>query len=225
MKLSLPTVLSINAGYLDTAGFLTLHGLFTAHVTGNFVTLGAALVNGSTGAVTKLLALPVFCLFVMLVRLLDLGMASPPRGRLLALLVIKLLLLTAGSIACIAWGPFADADAWRPMLAGLLLVAGMAVQNALHRLHMGTAPPTTLMTGSTTQVMLDVVDLAKGSGDAAAQAATKARVLRLLGAVLAFAIGCAVAAIGVLLVGQWTFALVPFLALAALLAAWRAPAA
>ena len=61
MKFSVPVFLSLNAGYVDTAGFLALQGLFTAHVTGNFVTLGAALVTGSSGILAKLLALPVFC--------------------------------------------------------------------------------------------------------------------------------------------------------------------
>jgi hypothetical protein len=37
-------LLSFNGGFVDTAGFLGLQGLFVAHVTGNFVTLGAALV-------------------------------------------------------------------------------------------------------------------------------------------------------------------------------------
>ncbi|MDU6748154.1 MAG: DUF1275 family protein, partial [Bradyrhizobium sp.] len=43
-----PLLLSVNAGYVDTAGFLALQGLFTAHVTGNFVTLGAALALGTS---------------------------------------------------------------------------------------------------------------------------------------------------------------------------------
>src|SRR3954454_19234716 len=51
-----PFLLSLNAGYVDTAGFLALQGLFTAHVTGNFVTFGAAVALGTTGAVAKLLA-------------------------------------------------------------------------------------------------------------------------------------------------------------------------
>ncbi len=41
MKLALPVPLSGNAGYGDTAGFLALQGLFTAHGTGNFVTVDA----------------------------------------------------------------------------------------------------------------------------------------------------------------------------------------
>ena len=58
MKLSLPVLLSVNGGYVDSAGFLALQGLFSAHVTGNFVTLGAALVLGTSGVVAKLIALP-----------------------------------------------------------------------------------------------------------------------------------------------------------------------
>jgi uncharacterized membrane protein YoaK (UPF0700 family) len=38
MKPNLPTLLRFNGGYVDTSGYIALQGLFTAHVTGNFVT-------------------------------------------------------------------------------------------------------------------------------------------------------------------------------------------
>jgi uncharacterized membrane protein YoaK (UPF0700 family) len=69
MKPSLPILLSFNGGYVDTAGYIALQGLFTAHVTGNFVTIGSALVFGTSGVVAKLLALPVFCAVIIVTRL------------------------------------------------------------------------------------------------------------------------------------------------------------
>ncbi|WP_413616296.1 hypothetical protein MRB56_08025 [Halomonas cupida] len=40
MKTRLLAILGLNAGYGGTAGVLTVLGLFTAHVTGNFVMIG-----------------------------------------------------------------------------------------------------------------------------------------------------------------------------------------
>src|SRR3569623_2879441 len=51
--LTIATLLAFNGGVVDTAGFLGLHGLFVAHVTGNFVTKGAAIVGGGLGFIGK----------------------------------------------------------------------------------------------------------------------------------------------------------------------------
>jgi uncharacterized membrane protein YoaK (UPF0700 family) len=56
IRRSLPLLLSLNAGYVDTAGYLALQGLFSAHVTGNFATLGASLALGTSGAIAKVVA-------------------------------------------------------------------------------------------------------------------------------------------------------------------------
>src|ERR1700729_2561677 len=99
----LPLVLSLNAGFVDTAGFLALQGLFTAHVTGNFVTLGAALAFGTTGILSKLLALPTFCAMVLLTRLAS--SAIPAKDAALrGMLTVKLVLLVAGAILAIRLG-------------------------------------------------------------------------------------------------------------------------
>lgn len=63
-------LLSFNGVYVEPMSFLAPHGLFAAHVTGNFVTLGASLVLGTSGAIAKLLALPMFCIVVVAARLL-----------------------------------------------------------------------------------------------------------------------------------------------------------
>src|ERR1700689_1952867 len=148
---ALPLVLSFNAGFVDTAGFLALQGLFTAHVTGNFVTLGASLALGTSGAIAKLLALPVFCIVVIATQLLSTWLSGRRRPALDTLLVVQVLLLVIGAALAIEFGPFRDADSWRAVLTGMVLVGAMATQNAFHRTHLGSAPPSTIVTGTTTQ--------------------------------------------------------------------------
>ena len=148
MKLTLPTVLSFNGGYVDTVGYLSLQGLFTAHVTGNFVTIGAALVFGTSGVVAKLLALPVFCLVIVATRLASFNL--PARWPVLeSMLTLKLLLLLVAAVLAIAMGPFGNADGAPAIIVGMILVSAMAIQNAAHRIHLGLRQQR-LMTGTTT---------------------------------------------------------------------------
>src|SRR5271170_4384132 len=110
MKPTLPTLLSFNGGYVDTVGYLSLQGLFTAHVTGNFVTIGAALVFGTSGVVAKLLALPVFCATVFAIRWFA---DAVPTGRLTRprlVILAELAILTLGCGLAIVFGPFRNSD-------------------------------------------------------------------------------------------------------------------
>lgn len=204
-KPSIPTLLSFNAGYVDTSGFMALHGLFTAHVTGNFVTIGAALVMGASGIVTKLLALPTFCVVVMLARLLRYQLIARGLPVMRTLLVIKFVLLALAAVTAIRHGPFPRGDDPAAMFTGLTLVAGMAFQNALQRVHLAKLPPTTMMTGTTTQIMLDVGDLVHGMPTEQAQE-THQRLARMIKAVAAFAVGCASGALVFYFAGTWCFA-------------------
>src|SRR5271170_8426778 len=106
MRGSLPAVQSLTAGYADTTGFLALKGLFTSHVTGNFVTLDSALVSGTSGTLGKTLALPTFCLAVLLIRLIAHRLRAAGRPVLRSVLRLQLaLLIVAAALA--AWaGPF-----------------------------------------------------------------------------------------------------------------------
>jgi len=205
---AIPTLLSLNAGYVDTIGFLALQGLFTAHVTGNFVTLGASFVLGTSGALAKLLALPTFCVAVVLVRLFSLSLPKRNWPVLRTVLTLKVLLLIAGAVLAIRFGPFDNGDAAFAILTGLTLVAAMAIQNAAHRIHMASYPPTNLMTGTTTQIMVDIADLMHGP-KAEARAALISRLTRMSRAVAAFALGCGAAALFYAEINVWAFALPP----------------
>jgi uncharacterized membrane protein YoaK (UPF0700 family) len=209
---AVPILMSLNAGYVDTAGFLALQGLFTAHVTGNFVTLGASLVLGTSGAAAKLLALPVFCLVVVLTRIASMSLPRLGLPILRTMIALKFALLILGAALAIHFGPFARGDGWQAILTGMVFVSAMAIQNAAHRIHMITLPPTTLMTGSTTQIMIDVADLIRGGLQPAARSAARARAKRLSTSVGAFALGCAGGAFLYDQFHTWCFVVPPLLA-------------
>jgi uncharacterized membrane protein YoaK (UPF0700 family) len=211
MKPGLPILLSVNGGYVDAAGYLALHGLFTTHVTGNFVTLGASLVLGTSGALAKLLALPMFCIVVLGVRLLSVALAAKRLPALRTILGLKLALLTAAAALAVRFGPFDSGDGWAALLTGMALVAAMAIQNAIHRIHMGALPPTTIMTGNTIQIMIDLADLMRGV-PADARTAIHLRLSRMSASVTAFAAGCAAAALIYAKQGIWCFAIPPLVA-------------
>ena len=193
MKPTLPTVLSFNGGYVDTVGYLSLQGLFTAHVTGNFVTIGAALVFGTSGIVAKLLALPVFCMVIIATRLVSFKL--PARWPVLeTMLTLQLLLLLVAAVLAIAMGPFANGDGTPAIIVGMTLVSAMAIQNVANRIHLAAAPPTTIMTGTTTQMMIDIADLIRGVPGVAGDA-LRSRLRRMGVAVLSFAAGAAAGAL------------------------------
>jgi uncharacterized membrane protein YoaK (UPF0700 family) len=210
----LPLVLSFNAGFVDTAGFLALQGLFTAHVTGNFVTLGASLVLGTSGVLAKLLALPVFCAVLIASRWFGTLLSHRSAHPFVPLLVLKILLLFVGAWCAVHFGPFHDGDTWQAIVTGMVLVAAMAIQNGLHRVHLASSPPSTLMTGTTTQIMLDVADrIYPRQGTET----PPARLIQMSINVVVFATGCGVAALLYARFGVWCFVVPPGVALLSLL--------
>jgi len=212
MKPTVPSLLSLNGGFVDTIGFLALHGLFTAHVTGNFVTLGASLVMGTSGAIGKILALPVFCSVVVLTRLTRYQLIARGLPILRTFLYMMLVLLAIAAVFALDLGPFKDGDSWPAVTTGMTMVMAMAIQNAVQKVHLTDAPPTTLMTGTTTQIMLDFADLLHGiSGEQ--RAGAKQRLARMATSLAAFAAGCALGALAYVSLGMWGFVFPPLLVL------------
>lgn len=204
-------MLSLNAGYVDTASFLAIHGLFAAHVTGNFVTLGAALVTDNhAGTWAKMSALPMFCLTILYVKLLDQFFIRQNKTSYTTLLKIMLLCFILASLISVFYLPFPLDNTWASFIVGMLLVAAMAIQNAMHRIHWIKESPTTVMTGSTTQLMLDVAELFSNT-DQDKKTIIKQRFKAIFPTMLSFAIGCALAAIVYKFALLWLFVIPPIL--------------
>jgi len=199
-KLDLPvlraSLLSITlafvAGYVDTVGFVALFGLFTAHVTGNFVLIGSVLADSSGSVLLKLLAFPAFIGAVALSRLVVLSLEQRNRDPLVPLLLLQCALL--GVYVSLGWmaTPVRSADEPLAIWAGIAGAAAMGVQNAATRLVLASLAPTAVMTGNVTQLVIDGVDLLRGTADDA----TRRRFAKFFWPIVAFGAGAIGGAFG-----------------------------
>jgi uncharacterized membrane protein YoaK (UPF0700 family) len=185
------STLGFLAGYVDTLGFLALFGLFTAHVTGNFILIGAALADpGRAPILLKLLAFPAFIAGVAGARILVVTVEARGGAPLRPALLLQLVLLLGFMVCGIAASPLGSEAGALGMAAGLLGAAGMGAHSATSRLLLGHLAPTSMMTGNVTQIVIDTVDCLRGADDPG----LGARFAKFIWPLAAFAAGCVAAA-------------------------------
>nr|WP_308606114.1 YoaK family protein [Massilia sp. DJPM01] len=179
------------AGYVDTLGFVALFGLFTAHVSGNFVLIGVALADASKASILlKFLAFPAFIAGIAMARLLILAAERRQWPALKLALLLQVVLLAGFMLAGMAAAPIGDSASFLAMTAGLSGTAAMGAHSASSRLLLAQLAPTSMMTGNVTQVVIDSIDVLRGAGDAA----TSARCGKFFWPLLAFGTGAIAAA-------------------------------
>ncbi len=182
------------AGYCDTVTFVHMRGVFSAHVTGNFVLFAAALVRGVRPEdYLKLLTFPVFVLAVAAGTVRLVLVSRRPGGAVGAggILLAMGLLFAAGAALATAVFP------WRDEAITLLVVFALGLQNALHPFIPG--PMTTVMTGTVTNAVSSATRRLMGEAAPAGHPAN----VNALWLMAVFAAGCLGAAWAV-----WVFGLV-----------------
>jgi len=205
---ALGQILAFAAGFVDTCGYVSLSGLFTAHVTGNLVLIGASLAGHlGGGMVSKLVALPVFCLLVVVTRLAVARLKYLPLQKTLSVVLMVEAVFLLGFLAMgVAFGPFPDADSLIAIATGMLGVAAMAIQNAMARILLGTQVPSTVMTGNVTQLVLDCVDIVGRRSSVELRQAARARAKKMAPVILTFVIGAVAGALCYDAFGFWCLA-------------------
>jgi uncharacterized membrane protein YoaK (UPF0700 family) len=151
---------------------------------------------------------------VVLTILLADGVESIGLASLAPLLLLQFLLLAGFLVLGIAAGPRIDANATNAILAGMLGVSAMAVQNALVQVSLKGAPSTAVMTSNVTRFAVDVGEVLLG-GDPADVAKARNRAARTLPVIVGFVVGCGLGAAGEAALGLWSLALPAGLALLA----------
>src|SRR5215469_517437 len=200
----LPTLLSVIAGMVDVLGFLSL-GIFTAHVTGNIVVIGALVVRHNRVNPAQILAIPMFILGVAATWLI--AKASGRRGNRLMrpLLLIQFLLLSCLLIFSAITKPSANPHGLMATIAAMIAVSAMACQFALLRLALPVAPSTAVMTGNLTNAVLAFVDSSSRTQPLMESNSRKLRdALRLL---VGFFLGCVLATAALMYLGDWAWSL------------------
>lgn len=211
----LPTVLSLVAGSVDVISFLGLGGLFTAHITGNLVILAAHIVSGGSPALAPMLSVPVFIAVLAAARLLASCLEAFGIASLKPFLGLQLLLLAGFFLLCGDAGTPIEPYAPRAIVAGMLGVAAMAVQNALVQISLRGAPATAVMTSNITRFVMDLGTVLFGDNrDEIASARRRAQ--HAWPAILGFAAGCALGAAAQAAIGLQSLALPVGFALLAL---------
>ena len=184
-------------------GFLTLGNLFTAHITGNLVVVGALVVRRGQINPAQILAIPVFILAVAATWLF--AKASDRRGpgfrRLL--LLVQFLLLTCVLIFSVITKPSANPNGLMAGIAAMMAVSAMACQFALLRLTLPVAPSTAVMTGNLTNTVLSLLD--RQSRIQPLMTGDTERLRGSLYLLIGFFGGCVVGAVAVSWLGDWSW--------------------
>jgi uncharacterized membrane protein YoaK (UPF0700 family) len=181
------------AGYVDTLGFVALFGLFTGHVTGNFVLIGAEMAHPQTEVgplLLKFLAFPSFIFGVVVARLLIGALIKRGIHALLSAYWLQLCLLIAFMVIGYLASPIGAEPSHMSIAAGCVGAMAMGTHSGSGRLLLSHLAPTSAMTGNVTQLVIDSCDVLLGR----ANETVKQRCVKFLWPVVAFGIGAVGAA-------------------------------
>ena len=185
-------ILSFVAGYADTSTFVGDDGLFSAHVTGNFVMFAYDIVtNHNTGAWIKLISFPVFILAVFISTIIINHIDDDKKAIHRFIILEGILLILAGLFS---WFYRHDhTGSILKIITPMLIVFAMGLQNACGRLFAKEfLAPTTIMTGNSTQFIIDLAAFLRNKNQEKQNLTLK--LVHALYVISPFLIGCIIGA-------------------------------
>ena len=149
----LSVLLTFCAGYCDAATFFGGLGIFSAHITSNFIVfVYDLLTKADIKSWLKLISLPVFLIASFTAE----SIYSKNKDANRLLLIEALLLLLAGGVA-IVFKLWHISTLWDVYLCTFITVFAMSLQSAYSRIFSASSyGPTTAMTGNVTQLAIDL---------------------------------------------------------------------
>lgn len=191
--------LAFVAGMVDVTGWLLLHGIFTAHVTGNIVVIAAHSVAPVPVRPAALLAVPTFFLIALIAHVWVKKRGVPSGAP--TLLSGQTLLLAATTLISIIGGTRGGQDGPVAIAVALTATAAMAVQNVYLHTVRHPSPSTAVMTGNLTNFAMAVADVLTGNPSG------RAAVRRAWPLLAGFIVGCVVGALAATALTVWAWCL------------------
>lgn len=190
----IPTLLSLTAGSVDVISFLALNGLFVSHITGNLVILAVRIVDVGEAPLALVLSIPIFVFVLALTKYCAHKLENADYNTLKILLLIQFLFLLGYLLIGINLHKPIHSTTLLAVLAGMLGVSAMAVQNALVQISLKGVSATAVMTTNVTRFVMDSMEvfIHKHSPEAVD---AKKRALNILPVIIGFIIGCAAGAL------------------------------
>ena len=184
MNWAAPFLLAFVAGFVDTATFVGARGVFSAHVTGNFVLFAVAATKGVQEIDLLKLALFVpFVLALWFVARVNRHRKDHPWFEPGLLLIASVLLFIPAVYFFGVTRALGD-DLWDVANGMIMLpVLAMGIQNGLYKVVEPTEPMTTVMTGN-------VIQLVIGSFGGSTGVVPAGKLVAIVRLVIGFAIGC-----------------------------------
>lgn len=161
---AMPAVLGLIAGMVDVTSWLTIGGLFAAHITGNLVVVAADWVQGKSPRPTQILAIPVFILGVALADFLLRRFAVRSTG-IKSLFFAQFALLACAAVLAAIIQPSTNPNSFAATLVGMTAVTAMAVQNTLLHFACKPTPTVAVMTGNIVVCTLALINMILDRGD------------------------------------------------------------
>jgi uncharacterized membrane protein YoaK (UPF0700 family) len=157
----------------------------------------------------------VFVIALFAARLLAASLDRSGIATLRPLLLLQFLLLSGLFAICIGVGSLADPNAATMIVAAMLGVSAMAVQNVLVQISLKDAPSTAVMTTNLTRFVIDLGEVLLGT-ELGRRSKAVARAQRTGIAIVGFVVGSGLGAWCQAHLGLWSLTVPAGLALAAL---------